>query len=470
MIRGFALAGAMTLLLPCFLLGQRQPDIHVWLTTVDRKALLAPQTEPLPFSETATADPVIAVDDTKRYQSMEGFGLALTGGSAELLLQMTAERRTALLRELFALNGDGIRISYLRISIGSSDMNDHAYSYDDLLPGATDPHLAKFSLGIDRSTVIPVLKEILTLNPHIMILGSPWSAPAWMKTHDDLKGGHLKPEFYAAYADYFVHYIEAMKAEGIDITSVTVQNEPLNPKNTPSMVMFAPEEDKFIAEDLGPAFEKAGIHTTIQLYDHNLDVPSYPLSILKDPAANRYTEGTAFHIYGGETEAMTKVHDAYPGKGLFLTEQSVTESPHSETIDIAAAVDRVLIGATRNWARNVLLWNLAADPHAGPHTDHGGCTGCWGAMTLEGDKVTRNLAYYALAHFSKFVPPGSLRIGSTELEQLGTVAFLTPDGKIVLVVSNTGNFPTTFAIRYHGRQATATLPSESVGSYVWVTN
>lgn len=440
---------------------------QLWLTTVDRSSLLALQTAPVPFEESASTARTIVVNDMEQYQSMEGFGVALTGGSAELLMRMTPARRTALLEELFAPQGDGIHVSYLRVSIGSSDMNDHAYTYDDMPPGETDPHLEKFSLDADRASVIPVLQQILAIDPHIMILGSPWSAPAWMKTNDNLKGGHLKPENYGVYAEYFVKYVEGMKAAGITINAVTVQNEPLNPKNTPSMAMFASEEDSFIANDLGPAFRKAGIRTGIQVYDHNPDVPSYPLSILADPVANQYVEGTAFHLYGGDSSTFTKVHDLYPRKDLFMTEQSVTQNPHSTTLDIAEPVDRVLIGATRNWSRNVLLWNLAADPNAGPHTGNGGCAFCFGALTLDGDQVTRNVAYYALAHFSKFVPPGSLRIGSNDLEQLDNAAFLTPDGKIVLVVSNTGNFPFQFAIRYHDRTAVTTLPPESVGTYVW---
>lgn len=443
------------------------PSAQLWLTTVNRSALLALQDAQIPFTETATSERTIDVNDMEQYQSMEGFGVALTGGSAELLMRMTPARRTALLNELFAPQGDGIHITYLRVSIGSSDMNDHPYTYDDLPAGATDPELRKFSLDIDRASVIPMLREILAINPRIMILGSPWSAPAWMKTNDNLKGGHLKPEYYGAYARYFVRYIEGMKAAGIDISAVTVQNEPLNPKNTPSMAMFASEEDAFIANDLGPAFARAGIHTGIQVYDHNPDVPSYPLSILADPKASPYVEGTAFHLYGGSADTFTMVHDRYPRKDLFMTEQSVTESPNSSSLDIAEPVDDVLIGATRNWSRNVLLWNLAADENAGPHTGDGGCGFCWGALTLEGDQVTRNVAYYALAHFSKFVPPGSLRIGSNNLEQLDNAAFLTPQGKIVLVVSNTGNFPSDFAIRYRGRTALTNLPAESVGTYVW---
>lgn len=445
----------------------QQDNARLWLTTVDRSALLAPQSAPVHFSSVASADRTIDVNDMEQYQSMEGFGVALTGGSAQLLMQMSPASRAALLSSLFSPTGDGIHISYLRVSIGSSDMNGHPYTYDDMPPGQTDPHLDHFSLSADESTVIPVLKQILALNPDIKILGSPWSAPAWMKTNDNLKGGHLKPENYPVYARYFVKYIQGMKAAGIPIAAITVQNEPLNPKNTPSMAMFAPEEDAFIAHDLGPAFAKAGIHTGIQVYDHNPDVPSYPLSILADPAAGKYVEGTAFHLYGGTADTFTMVHNLYPRKGLFMTEQSVTEPPDSPTLDVAEPVQRVLIGSTRNWSRNVLLWNLAANPQAGPHTGNGGCTGCYGALTIDGDHVTRNVAWYALAHFSKFVPPGSIRIGSNNLEQLDNVAFLTPGGKVVLVVSNTGNFRFAFAIRYHGRTAVTSLPPESVGTYVW---
>lgn len=461
-----------TMSLLCFALlipippGQAQ-QAREWLTTSSRSAILAPQSATLSFTETAPNLPAIEVNDMEQYQSMEGFGFALTGGSAQLLMRMAPARRQALLEELFAPTGDGIHVSYLRVSIGSSDMNDHAYTYDDLPAGETDPELKKFSLETDRADVIPALKAILAIDPHIRILGSPWSAPAWMKTNDALKGGELKPENYGVYAEYFVKYIEGMAHEGITVNAITIQNEPLNPKNTPSLAMFAEQEDTFIAKYLGPAFAKAGIKTGIQVYDHNTDVPSYPLSILADPAANPYVEGTAFHLYGGDTATMTRVHDEYPKKDLFLTEQSVTEESDSPTLGIDEPVDRVMIGATRNWCRNVLLWNLAADPNAGPHTSDGGCTECRGALTLDGDRVTRNVAYYVLAHFSKFVPPGSVRVGSTTLEQLDNVAFLTPEGKIVLVIANTGNFRKHFDVRYHGKTMEAELPEESVGTWVW---
>lgn len=445
---------------------QQNRDARLWLTTPDRTSLVALQSNSLHFSSEAGKLPVLTVDDAQHFQSMDGFGFALTGGSAQLLMRMAADKRSALLKELFTTGADGIGVSYLRVSIGASDMNERVFSYDDLPSGETDPEMAKFSLGPDRADVIPMLKEILAIRPGIKILGSPWSAPAWMKTNNDVKGGELKPEYYSAFAKYFVKYVEGIRAEGITIDAITVENEPLNPKNTPSMVMFAPQQDKFIAKDLGPAFEKAGIHTKILLYDHNPDVPSYPLSILGNPAASKYVDGTAFHLYGGDASVLTQVHNSYPKKNLYLTEQSVTEGREGP-LGIAEPVREVMIGATRNWSRNVLLWNLAADPHNGPHTNNGGCSGCSGALTLDGDSVTKNVAYYVVEHFSQFVPPGSLRVASSGMEQLASVAFLTPESKVVLVVSNTGNFPKPFAVRYHGKFFETELPAESVGTYVW---
>ena len=446
---------------------QQEREARLWLTTPDRVAVVAPQATSLHFSSEAGELPVLTVDDAQHFQIMDGFGFALTGGSAQLLMRMGAAQRAALLKKLFTTGDDGIGVSYLRVSIGASDMNERVYSYDDLSAGETDVEMAKLSLGPDRADVIPVLKEILAIRPGIKILGSPWSAPAWMKTNDDVKGGELKPEYYGAFAKYFVKYIEAMRAEGIAIDAITVENEPLNPKNTPSMVMFAQEQDTFIAKDLGPAFEKAGIRTKILLYDHNPDVPSYPLSILGDPAASKYVDGTAFHLYGGEASVLTQVHDTHPKKNLYMTEQSVTARRGEGPLGIAEPVRRVMIGATRNWSRNVLLWNLAADPQNGPHTNNGGCTGCSGAITLDGDSVTKNVAYYVVQHFSQFVPPGSVRVASSEMEQLASVAFLTPEDKVVLVVSNTGNFPKPFAVKYHGKVFQTVLPAESVGTYVW---
>jgi glucosylceramidase len=459
----FALIALTILPLPA----QSLKDVDFWLTTADRSSLLARQTSPLHFEKSDSNLQAILTDDLRSYQSMDGFGFSLTGGSAQLLMKMGAQERKAFLKQLVGLNADDIGVSYLRISIGSSDMNDHAFTYDDLSAGETDPAFAKFDLGPDKTTVVPVLKEILAINPGIKILGSPWSAPAWMKTNGVLKGGNLRREYYKAYAQYLVTYLHTMDRLGIHLDAITLQNEPLNPNNTPSMVLGASDAAVFVKEALGPAFRNAGITTKIQVYDHNCDRPDYPLTILNDPEARQYVDGSAFHLYGGEMGALSQVHEAYPDKNLYFTEQMVIDKGENAPIPVAEAVARLVIAAPRNWSRNVLLWNLAADPKFGPHTDNGGCPMCEGAVTLDGNTVTKNVAWYVIAHAAKFVRPGSVRIWSTSTSVLPDVAFKTPDGKHVLIVSNPGHHSETFQVRYHEESFTSTLSSESVGTYVW---
>jgi glucosylceramidase len=260
------------------------------------------------------------------------------------------------------------------------------------------------------------------------------------------------------------------------------------------MQMLPGEQRDFIKNNLGPAFKKEGIATKIILFDHNLDRIDYPLTSLRDPEAARYTDGSGFHQYGGDFSAMTALHIARPDKNIYFTEQMVTERPGSLSIDIAAQVKRLIIGATTNWSRNVILWNLAADPLNDPHTNDGGCSMCQGALTLDGDKVSRNIAYYTVAHASKFVRPGSVRIFSTKKgdlsvsftqdeERRGTdalriavaenfdilpnVAFRTPEGKIVLIVVNDSFTGSSFRIQYNGQFANVRLNQGSVGTYVW---
>jgi glucosylceramidase len=456
---------SLSLLTP--LSAHSQKEVSLWLTNSDRSALFQQQTAPIPLTNTPATTQIIDVDSKKTYQTIDGFGFALTGGSAQLIWKMEPAARAALLQELFADNGNNIGVSYLRLSVGSSDMNGNVFSYDDLPAGQTDLTMAKFDLAPDKADVIPVLKEILAIDPKIKILASPWSAPLWMKTTGEARGGVLKPEDFSAYADYFVKYIQGMKAEGITIDTLTVQNEPLNEKNTPSMLMLETEQHDFIKNDLGPAFKKAGIKTKIVLYDHNLDHPLYPLSILRDPQAAKYIDGTGFHLYGGKVDAMTEVHNAFPNKNLYFTEQSITDHSGTDATNLSKPVAHVIIGVSRNWSKNILLWNLAADPQNGPHTNDGGCTGCRGAITIDGNNVTRLVAYYTLAHASKFVRPGSVRIDSNTLDTLPNVAFKTPDGKLVLIVSNITDSTQKFDVRSGNKVFTTSLNAGSVGTYVW---
>jgi glucosylceramidase len=445
----------------------RAADVDLWLTTMDRTALFVQQKEGLSFGQVPSGGKAIEVDSSKTLQTIDGFGYCLTGGSAMHMIHMEKAARAALIKELFATDGTNIGVSYLRVSIGASDLNERVFSYDDLPAGQTDMDMAKFTLDVDRADVIPVLKEILAVNPKIMILGSPWSAPTWMKSNGKVKGGQLKPECYPAYAKYFVKYIQGMKAEGIRIDAITVQNEPLHDGNTPSLKMVAEEQADFIKNHLGPAFKAAAIDTKIVLYDHNCDLPEYPISILKDPAIAQMVDGSGFHLYKGRIEAMSTVHDAFPAKNLYFTEQMVTGSGDRLTRSIGPQVQRLVIGATRNWSRNVLLWNLAADPKNQPHTNDGGCASCQGAITIDGNTVSRNAAYYVIAHASKFARPGSVRVATNLPAGLPNVAFKTPEGKIVLVVVNSGQSSETFAIRDGQKTIPATLAAGAVATYIW---
>jgi glucosylceramidase len=440
---------------------------QLWLTNEDSSALLQKQKAKLPFTSSAGEQPAIEIFDQKKLQPIDGFGFALTGGSAQHLSHMDPAKRKALLRELFGTGARNIGISYLRVSIGASDLNEYVYSYDDLPAGETDPDLTKFSLKDDQKYVIPILKQILAIQPDIKILGSPWSAPAWMKTNENVKGGSLKPEFYESYAKYFVKYVQGMAAEGIRIDAITMQNEPLNEKNTPSMHMSASEQAMFLRDHLGPAFQAAGIKTKILLFDHNCNHPDYPMEILSDPLASQYADGSAFHLYEGEISAMSEVHNAYPSKNLYFTEYMAVEHSDKPNLLIAKHVSGTVVGAIRNWSRNVLLWNLAADSKFEPHTNNGGCPICQGAITIDGNEVTRNLAYYTIAHFSKFVRPNSVHIDSSSPDGLPNVAFQTPRNKIVLVVANTGSSAQTFRVAYRGKYITTTLQAGSVGTLVW---
>ena len=451
---------------------QKNKRITQWLTTGDSSILFKQQTTAIPFSGNVSSAQVITVDDNKTYQSIDGFGFALTQGSAMHIIKMNASKRAALLRELFDTTGNNIGISYIRLSIGASDLNEKIFSYSDLPAGETDTALTRFDLGPDRADVIPVMKEILAINPSIKILGSPWSPPAWMKNNNDTRGGRLKPEYYAAYAKYFVKYIQAMKVEGIIIDAITIQNEPLHPGNNPSLLMTAPEHTDFIKYNLGPSFKAAGINTRIIVYDHNANRPDYPIYILDDPEAKKYADGSAFHLYAGDIAALSDVHNAHPDKNIYFTEQMVVQfgrnkNPGNPKFNIARPVERLMIGATRNWSRNVLQWNLAANSKFTPYTDRGGCDMCQGAVSIDGDTVTRNLAYYSIAHASKFVRPGSVRIASNETEALSNVAFKTPGGKRVLIVSNTSNQKQVFSIRFKGKTATTSLSAGSVATYLW---
>lgn len=439
-------------------------DIDFWLTY--QSSLLQKQTDVLSFGTVNNAFSFIDVDTAQVFQTVDGFGYTLTGGSAYVINRLSAGDKSNLLQELFGSGSNSIGVSYLRISIGASDLNASVFSYDDIPAGQTDINLTNFSITPDKADLIPLLKEILLINPSIKILACPWSPPVWMKTNGSSIGGSLQTQYYNVYAQYFVKYIQQMKAEGITIDAITPQNEPLNPGNNPSLLMTALQQANFIKNNLGPAFQTAGITTKIIAYDHNCDHPDYPLTVLNDAAARAFVNGSAFHLYAGDISALTQIHNAYPDKNVYFTEQ-YTASNRDFSADLKWHLKNVIIGSMRNWSRTALEWNLANDESFNPHTP-GGCNTCKGALTITtGGTIIRNVAYYIIAHASKFVPAGSVRIQSNITGNLQNVAFKTPAGKKVLIVENDGTNPASFNIRFNYKWVSSSLAAGAVGTYIW---
>ena len=442
---------------------QPATDVLYWKTNPSANIYFTRQYVGLNFSQTTNANATILVDTTQTYQKIDGFGFALTGGSATLINGLSSTNKTNLLKELFTTDSTNIGVSYLRISIGASDLSDHTFSYDEV---AGDSTLLNFSINEEQKDLIPILKQIVQLNPTIKIIATPWSAPAWMKTNGSYYGGSLKTECYEVYAKYFVKYIQAMQAEGIPIEAVTPQNEPLNAYNNPAMVMQASEENDFIKNHLALQFKANNIKTKIIVYDHNLDVPEYAEQILSDPTTYNMVDGSAFHLYSGNISTMSTVHDKYPNKNLYFTEQ-YTPSTGNFAGDLQWHIQNLIIGATRNWSKNIIEWNLASDSGLGPHTI-GGCSTCLGALTISGGSVTkRNVSYYIIAHASKYVHPGAIRVNSTYFGDLPNVAFKNTDGTKVLVVLNNTSLTKSFNIQFNDKTVSPVLEAGSVGTFVW---
>jgi glucosylceramidase len=336
--------------------------------------------------------------------------------------------------------------------------------------GQTDYPLANFSLAEDQDDVIPVMKSINAISEDITVISSPWSPPAWMKSNGSLYGGSLDFDAYEVYSNYFLKYIKGMQAEGITIDAVTIQNEPLYAAPYPSMNMSPDEQNTFIKNHLGPLFQENSITAKIILYDHNWDNTEYAISILDDPTAKIYVAGTAFHAYGGNVSAMSVVHNAHPDKGLYFTEISGGEWATDFSSNLQWNMANIFIGTTKNWSKTALLWNLALDENHGPQNN--GCSDCRGVVTINSStgNVMKNVEYYSIGHFSKFIRNGSHRIGTTltgTLSGIDHVAFKNTDGKNVIVISNSGTSAQTFLVKEGNKQFTVSMPGESVATFVF---
>ncbi len=458
---------------------EEKSDVVVYVTTADETRLF--DSVSVSFNTAESMSPrTITLDPTVTYQEMEGFGAAITGSTCCNLLKMSAENRSKLLKETFDPDG-GMGYSYIRISLGCSDFSLGEYTYCD------EKGLENFALhAYDKRDVIPVLKEILAINPELKIMASPWTCPLWMKVndlidkkpHNSWKGGRLDPGYYNDYAMYFVKYIQAMNEEGIDITSITIQNEPLNKGNSASLYMTWEEQRDFIKGHLGPAFQAADIRTKIIVYDHNYNYDNiagqeaYPLRIYADAEASRYIDGAAFHAYGGNKNEMLNIHNANPGKGLYFTEISIGEwgSGYSFADDLMWNMREVGIGTVNNYCKAVMVWNFMLDNNHGPNRP-GGCNTCLGAVTVNSSYsgVKKNSHYYTMGHLSKVIKPGAKRIKVTGYIAAGWyyAAFKNPDNSFSVVMQNDTQEAVNITVASGSNSFSFHVPEKSIVSYIW---
>lgn len=421
----------------------------------------------------------VTIDAEQKFQEMDGFGASFTESSAELFMRhMTPTQRHENLLRLFDPK-QGAGLSFLRQPMGSSDFRLSDYTYDDMPLGEEDFAMQHFSIGKDRATILPVLKEALAINPDIRIMASPWTMPAWMKKPlqadkpelqnrgPHLFGGIMRDEaaVYEAAGLYFARFIKAYAAEGVPIFAVTLQNEPAHQSaDYPSMGLPDNQAAK-LAIAVGKAFERESIKTRIIVWDHNWDVPDYAINVLKNAEAKQYVDGSAFHCYAGNIEAQAKVHEAFPDKNIYFTECSGGAWAPDFGGNLLWDTKTLVIGATRNWAKTVAKWNMALDENFGPKIS-GGCGNCRGVVTVNsksGD-LELNPEFYALGHAAKWLQPGARHIAS---DDANSVAFQNRDGSNVVIVVNEKGDAQPLALRWNDKTVRVTMTARSVATFVW---
>jgi glucosylceramidase len=454
-------------------------DVDMYVTAANKSMLF--QHIPLMFNTkpNMAIATTITLNPSARFQQIDGFGAAITGSSCYNLLRMSPANRTKLLTEAFdTVNGDGF--SYIRISIGCSDFSMDEYTCCD------EPGIENFKIhDLDKRDLIPVLKEILAINPKVKILGSPWTCPRWMKVNNltDLQpynswtSGQLNPQYYQDYATYFVKFIEEMNKEGIHIDAITIQNEPLNRGNSASLYMTWEEQSDFIKNALGPKFETAGIHTKIIVFDHNYnydniaDQRSYPVKIYGIPDAAKYVDGAAYHAYGGDKSELLNVHNAAPGKNLYFTEMSIGTWNYSFDGDLIWSMRELGIGTLNNYSKAVIVWNFLLDENGAPNRP-GGCTTCYGAVEISSKDYTtldRKSHFYLIAQLSKVISPGATRIDMTgyKTDGLYVTAVENTDGTYGVVLLNENDTNLKITIEDGNHSFPFAIAGKSVASFRW---
>ncbi len=424
---------------------------------------------------------MIHINDAVTFQALLGAGAAMTDSSAWLINGLRRDVQVNLMRSLFGEGG--LRLNFIRLPIGASDFtaNGVPYTYDELAPGTRDPRLLHFSIAHDESYIIPMMRQVLALQPRTWVLASPWSAPAWMKTNHRLDnardGGALNTADYGPFAQYLVKFIQSYQRAGVPISAISPQNEPGNPTLYPGMALNESGEAAFVRFHLAPALRRAQLRTRIYGYDEGWGRGRLRFAVrLARSHAAVDLAGIATHCYFGAPTAMSKLHHENPRLIDVMSECSPGLNLYSTS--------ELEIASLRNWASAIGLWNLALDPSGGPvQPPDNGCPTCTGVVTINqpAQTVTRSIDYYELGQLSKFILPGAVRIASEHFTSysytegsvniaspgLDDVAFRNPDGTEVLLAYNNGPVKASFEVESHGRYAQYSLAPNATATLSW---
>ena len=426
----------------------------------------------------AAAFRVTLTGDT--FQAVDGFGFAITQASCYNLLKMSDADRAAFLREVFDRE-TGMGSSLVRVCIGGSDFSMDEFTWCD------EPGLEHFAVHpLDEQYLFPILDEIFAINPDVRIIASPWSAPLWMKVgedgrtpHNQWYAGHLGEAYYSAYAEYFVRWIREMERRGYPIMAVTLQNEPLNRGNSMSTYMSWQEQSNFIKRAVGPAFAAAGLKTKVLVFDHNYSYDGqsgqqdYPLHIFEDPEANRYVAGSAWHNYGGNVSVLDGVHARFPDKDIYFTEASIGSWNYSFEDCLINDFRDIFLGTLGRYGKGVTLWNLMLDYQGKPFRPRG-CSTCYGAVSIAADdysltSVVRNSHFYDVAHCSRVLLPGAVRLGTSGYKAAGLSyqVYRNPDGSYAALILNEGGSEAQVCFVTDKHSVACRIPARAVQSVLW---
>ncbi len=475
---------------------EEKSRVYTWVTTENENSKFKKIISD--FGKPGSMSPyVVKIDESTTYQTVDGFGGAVTGATCYNLLKMSQDKRTEFLTNIFSRES-GLGSSLIRVSIGASDFSVHEdFTWCDK-EGLENfaPHKE------DVDYLFPILKEIYAINPDVKIIASPWSCPRWMKanmpggnswdnnkfndpvtdekTFNSWTGGRLKPSCYDDYAEYFVKWIQHMEGMGFDIYAVTLQNEPLNPGNSMSMVMPWQDQKDFI-KVVGPALEKAGLgDVKILLFDHNYNYDgkpgqdNYPLNIYADPESSKWAAGSAWHSYGGHYSELDEIIAVNPDKEIFFTEASIGEWNH-QTFDanFLGDFEYQFFGPLQRMSSGSTVWNLMLDDKRGPHRGSGACATCFGVVDINSSDYSTlkyNTHYYHIAHTSMVIKPGAVRIGTSSNFNNASVPYLVfknTDGSYGIVIMNISYEDQTYVFSMGDYTVKVEAKARALTSVLW---